>query len=77
MPHPDTLPAPEAQAVFELAAAYEKMTAQIGKVIVGQKGVIRVTVLQGIQQYAGTTRNGVTSGGYGAFGGSYTIAAVQ
>jgi MoxR-like ATPase len=30
----------EAQAVRELAAAYEKMTEQIGKVIVGQKQVI-------------------------------------
>src|SRR5213078_4426676 len=31
---------PEAQAVRELAAAYEKMTEQIGKVIVGQKRVV-------------------------------------
>src|SRR5262245_1104311 len=31
---------PEARAVRELAAAYEKMTEQIGKVIVGQKQVI-------------------------------------
>jgi MoxR-like ATPase len=35
-----TPPAPEAQAVRDLAAAYEKMTEQIGKVIVGQKQVI-------------------------------------
>src|SRR6202165_5124651 len=31
---------PEAQAVRELASAYERMTAQIGKVIVGQKQVV-------------------------------------
>src|SRR4051812_46431481 len=31
---------PEAQAVRELAQAYEKMTEQIGKVIVGQKQVV-------------------------------------
>src|SRR2546423_13400032 len=31
---------PEAQAVRELASAYEQMTEQIGKVIVGQKQVI-------------------------------------
>src|SRR5829696_7611944 len=31
---------PEAQAVRELAAAYQKMTEQIGKVIVGQKQVV-------------------------------------
>src|SRR6185312_1944106 len=35
-----TSPAPEAQAVRDLAAAYEKMTDQIGKVIVGQKQVV-------------------------------------
>jgi MoxR-like ATPase len=40
MSHPTATPAPEAQAVRELAAAYEKMTEQIGKVIVGQKQVI-------------------------------------
>src|SRR5438045_7203796 len=38
---PPTPPLPaEAQAVRELAAVYEKMTEQIGKVIVGQKQVI-------------------------------------
>jgi MoxR-like ATPase len=40
MSDPAATPAPEAQAVRELAAAYEKMTEQIGKVIVGQKPVI-------------------------------------
>src|SRR2546426_5113503 len=35
----DTLPE-EAQAVVDLAAAYNKMTEQIGKVIVGQKQVV-------------------------------------
>jgi MoxR-like ATPase len=33
-------PAPEARAVQELAAAYQQMTAQIGKAIVGQQQVI-------------------------------------
>jgi MoxR-like ATPase len=39
MPHHTQLPA-EAQAVRDLAAAYEQMTDQIGKVIVGQKQVV-------------------------------------
>jgi MoxR-like ATPase len=39
MSQPDPTPA-EAQAVRELAAAYEVMTGQIGKVIVGQKEVV-------------------------------------
>src|SRR3954464_9926303 len=38
--HPMTQPAAEAEVVRHLAAAYEKMTEQIGKVIVGQKEVI-------------------------------------
>jgi MoxR-like ATPase len=37
--HPDVLPE-EAQAVQDLAGAYQQMTEQIGKVIVGQKQVI-------------------------------------
>src|SRR6476646_5296194 len=39
MTQPSTTPA-EAQAVRELAAAYNKMTEQIGRVIVGQKQVV-------------------------------------
>jgi MoxR-like ATPase len=39
---PDSLPSAQAesQAVRELAAAYQKMTEQIGRVIVGQKSVV-------------------------------------
>jgi MoxR-like ATPase len=40
MPPPNASLPPEAQAIRELAAAYEQMTEQIGKVIVGQKQVI-------------------------------------
>jgi MoxR-like ATPase len=40
MPHPENISAAEAQAVRDLAAAYGRMTDQIGKVIVGQKQVV-------------------------------------
>src|SRR5437773_6026925 len=40
MSHPDAAVPAEAQAVRDLAAAYQRMTDQIGKVIVGQKGVV-------------------------------------
>jgi MoxR-like ATPase len=40
MSHPHTPPPAEAQAVRDLAAAYQQMTEQIGKVIVGQKQVV-------------------------------------
>jgi MoxR-like ATPase len=40
MSSPHVVSPSEAQAVRDLAAAYEKMTAQIGKVIIGQKAVV-------------------------------------
>ena len=40
MSHPDAAVPAEAQAVRDLAAAYEQMTEQIGKVIVGQNEVV-------------------------------------
>jgi hypothetical protein len=40
---------------------------------VGEKGVVKVTILPGRQAYSGTTRNGVESLEYGAFGGSYQV----
>jgi MoxR-like ATPase len=40
MSNPSAVPPAEAQAVRDLAAAYQQMTDQIGKVIVGQKQVV-------------------------------------
>jgi MoxR-like ATPase len=40
MPTPHSALPPEAQAVRELSTAYEQMSEQIGRVIVGQKGVV-------------------------------------
>jgi MoxR-like ATPase len=40
MPSSHAVLPPEAQAVRELSAAYEQMSEQIGRVIVGQKGVV-------------------------------------
>src|SRR5262249_12889833 len=39
----------------------------------GEKGVVKVTILPSQAYYTGTTRNGVTSGSFGAFGGSYRL----
>jgi hypothetical protein len=43
----------------------------------GQTGVVRVTILEGQASYAGTTRNGVTSGASTNFPGSYRIERVS
>lgn len=44
-----------------------------GAIRVGQKGVVKVTILPGQGNYAGTTRNGVTSSAWGAFQVSFRV----
>jgi hypothetical protein len=39
----------------------------------GETGVVRVKIVAGQPSYAGSARNGVTSSGYGGYGGSYEI----
>jgi WD40 repeat protein len=41
----------------------------------GQKGIVRVTILEGKAAYKGSTRNGVTSSEYGSWNGSYKVEA--
>lgn len=41
----------------------------------GQKGRVRITILDGRVSYEGSTRHGVTSAPYGPWGGSYRIEA--
>jgi len=43
----------------------------------GEKGIIRVRVIDGQQAYQGSTRNGVTSSNYGPWNVSFTIERVQ
>jgi hypothetical protein len=47
-----------------------------GLVEVGKSAIVRVTVAQPLKQYAGSTRNGVTSHDFGAFGTAYRLAAI-
>lgn len=42
----------------------------------GQRGVVKVTILPGQDQYEGSEGNGITSSSYAAWQGSYTIAPV-
>jgi hypothetical protein len=48
-----------------------------GALKVGQKGLVRVTILPAEMSYEGSTSNGVTSNPYGDFGGSYRVDAVK
>ncbi len=46
-----------------------------GVIAVGETKVLTLTVLPGRSSYVSSTRNGVTSASWGAWGGSYTFAA--
>ena len=46
-----------------------------GVLKVGQAGVVKVTILPPLASYLGSTRHGVTTGDFGAFGGSYRVQA--
>ena len=47
-----------------------------GVLQLGQKGIVKVTILPGQDSYAQTTRNGVTSHGYGGWGVSFKVDRV-
>jgi hypothetical protein len=48
-----------------------------GYISVGQKAVLKVTVLPDQGHYTGTIRNGITSHSFGAFNGAYIIEGVR
>lgn len=47
-----------------------------GLLKVGQKGVVKVTILEGQASHASTTRNGITSSAWASYGGSYKVEAI-
>jgi hypothetical protein len=48
-----------------------------GVLTVGQKGVVKVTILPGQDSYTSSTRNGVTSGSWGNWHGSYRVESAR
>lgn len=48
-----------------------------GALKVGQKGVVKVTILPGEQKYRGSKRNGITTADYAAWEGSFKVEAVK
>src|SRR5262249_40919647 len=46
-----------------------------GLLKVGEKGLVRVTVLAGQSSYRGSARNGITSSSYGTWQGSFRVEA--
>lgn len=48
-----------------------------GALEVGQKGVIEVTILAGQDNYPSLTRNGIASGTWGGWHGSFKVGAAR
>ena len=48
-----------------------------GLVKVGERGLVKVTLLPGQEKYAGSERNGLTSGSYDTWGGSFRVERVK
>ena len=48
-----------------------------GVLAVGEKGIVKVTIVAAQDKYAGSARNGVTSGDYGRWEGSYRVELVK
>ena len=47
-----------------------------GAVPLGETGVVKVTIVEPLQQYRGSTRNGITSYPYGPYNTAYQVDAV-
>jgi beta-lactamase regulating signal transducer with metallopeptidase domain len=43
----------------------------------GERGSVKITILPGRDHYDGSTKNGITSGTYGTFGGSFRLERVK
>jgi hypothetical protein len=58
-------------------SALARAAVHSGALAVGQKGVVRVTLLPGQDSYPASTRNGVTSSPWGSWTGSYRVEPVR
>ncbi len=62
--------------VYTLDSGLAAAAVHSGALAPGQNGVIKLTILPGRSAYEGTARNGVSTLGYGAYGGSFSIERV-
>jgi hypothetical protein len=63
--------------IYTVDSPFATTAVHAGVLEVGQKGFVKVTILPGQESYEGSTRNGVTTHDFGAFGGSYRIEALK
>jgi Ca2+-binding EF-hand superfamily protein len=62
--------------VYTSDSPIAKAAVHAGLLEVGQTALIKVTILPGQDSYIGSERNGVTTSGYGKYGGSYTVGTI-
>jgi hypothetical protein len=63
--------------VYTDDSALSAAAVHAGVLQVGQKGVVKVTILSGYSSYGGGTRNGVRSATWGTWPGSFRVEAVS
>jgi hypothetical protein len=63
--------------VYTLDSGLAAAAVHSGALAPGQNGVIKLTILPGRSAYEGTSRNGVSTSGYGAYGGSFSVEKVS
>ncbi len=63
--------------VYTDDSSLAKAAVHAGVLAVGQNGIVKVTILPGQQGYAASTQNGITSGSWGSWVGSYRVEAYR
>lgn len=62
--------------VYTIDSSPSAAAVHAGLLSPGQRGVVQVTVLPGRSSYTGSSRNGISTSPYGAYGASYSLAPV-
>lgn len=62
--------------VYTTDSALASAAVHAGAVKMGQTAIVKVTILPGQNGYAGSTRNGISTSGYGPYPGSYKVSKV-
>ena len=60
--------------VYTLDSNLATAAVHAGILKASETGIVKVTIAEGQQSYLGSTRQGVTSNGWGTYGGSYKLA---
>src|SRR5262245_54800475 len=60
--------------VYTTDSALATVAVHAGVLKMGQSGIVKVTMLPGQNGYMGSTRNGISTSGYGPYPGSYKVS---